>query len=90
MEAADEFLNAIGLTYFFPFAHYYLGETLIKLGYIERAAEAFEVCVSQSPGIEKVHLILINLYKDHLDQPEKADEHELVVIEELQKQKDKQ
>lgn len=89
MEAADEFLNAVGLTYFFPFAHYYLGETLIHLDYLERAAEAFEVCVSQSPGIEKAHLRLINLYKDHLDQPKKADEHEKFVIEKLKKRRKK-
>jgi len=89
MEAADEFLNAVGLTYFFPFAHYFLGESLIQLGYFERATEAFEVCVSQSPGIEKAHLRLINLYKDHLDQPDKADEHERLVIEKLKKQRKK-
>ena len=89
MEAADELLNAIGLTYFFPSAHYHLGETLIQLGYLERAAEAFEVCVSQAPGIEKAHLRLINLYRDHLDKQEEADEHERFVIDKIKKQRKK-
>lgn len=75
-EAVESILNAVGLTYFFPFAHYHLGEALYQLGDHERAAEAFEVCLKMSPGINKARQWLVTIYKEHLNQPDKALEHE--------------
>ena len=74
--AADAALRAIGLQYFFPVAHFHLGEALMRLGMHERAAEAFEVAISQAPGIRRAHFFLVQLYRQHLDEPAKAQEHE--------------
>jgi len=74
-EAIDSFLNAVGLTYFFPFAHYHLGEALFHLGDFERSAEAFEVCLKMAPGINKARQMLSTIYSEHLKKPEAAVEH---------------
>jgi predicted AlkP superfamily phosphohydrolase/phosphomutase/tetratricopeptide (TPR) repeat protein len=75
LEAAESLLNAIGLLYHFPTAHYHLAEALIALNYHERAAEALEVCVTQSPGMRKAHLLAADIYERHLRQPDKAEVH---------------
>ena len=74
-EAIDCFLNAVGLTYFFPFAHYHLGEALYFLGEYERSAEAFEVCLKMAPGINKARQMLSTIYSEHLKKPEIAMDH---------------
>jgi predicted AlkP superfamily phosphohydrolase/phosphomutase/Tfp pilus assembly protein PilF len=71
-ESVDNFLNAVGLIYFFPFAHYHLGEALFKLGDFTRSAEAFEVCLKMSPGINKARVWLNRIYSEHLKKPEAA------------------
>lgn len=70
--AADAALNAIGLLYHFPEAHYHLGEILFHMKDYERAAQAFNVAISMKPGLKKAHQWLIRIYEDHLNQPEKA------------------
>lgn len=70
--AADSFLTAVGLLYHFPFAHYHFGETLLVLGRYKEAAEAFEVCLTMNPNINKARQRLIRLYTERLGQPEKA------------------
>ncbi len=82
-EAAEEALNAIGLLYHFPSAHFYLGEALFHLEEYERAVEAFSVCVSMSPGNRKAHLWLIKIYNDYLHLPEKAISHEQFIKEKI-------
>ncbi|MBC8048159.1 MAG: alkaline phosphatase family protein [Fimbriimonadaceae bacterium] len=72
--AIDNLLNAVGLTYFFPFAHYHLGEALYKIGEYAKAAEAFEVCLKMSPGINKARVWLNKIYTEHLKNPEAAQE----------------
>jgi predicted AlkP superfamily phosphohydrolase/phosphomutase/Tfp pilus assembly protein PilF len=74
-DAIDSFLNAVGLTYFFPFAHYHLGEALYGIGEFERSAEAFEVCLKMAPGINKARMWLNKIYNEHLKKPEAAIEH---------------
>jgi tetratricopeptide (TPR) repeat protein len=74
VEAVDCFLNAVGLTYHFPFAHYHLGEALYEIGDYERAAEAFEVTLKMAPGVNKARLWLSKIYKEHLDKPELAEQ----------------
>lgn len=74
-ESIDYFLNAVGLTYFFPFAHYHLGEALYMLGDYERSAEAFEVCLKMAPGINKARQLLSTIYNEHLKKPEIAQDH---------------
>ncbi|MCH7637990.1 MAG: alkaline phosphatase family protein [Bacteroidetes bacterium] len=74
--AADAALRAIGLKYVFPMAHLHLGEALMRMGMHERAAQALEVAVRQRPGIRKAHFWLTQLYRQHLDEVAKAQEHE--------------
>ena len=72
---AEAALRAVGLRFFFPRAHYHLGLALMQLGHYERAAEAFEVCVSQAPGMKLAHLRLSEIYRLHLDRPKEAQGH---------------
>ncbi|CAN5325738.1 hypothetical protein BH09BAC5_BH09BAC5_00710 [soil metagenome] len=82
--AIDEALNAIGLRHFHPAAHYHLGEALYRIGEFERAAEAFEVCVSMTPGNKRAHFWLIKIYKENLKLSEKAKAHEDFVTNNIQ------
>jgi tetratricopeptide (TPR) repeat protein len=86
-DAAQYALNAVGLLYHFPQAHYTLGVACSRIGYFERAAEAFEVCLSISPGFRTVRRILIRLYRLRLGRPEKAEEHRSA-LRSLKKQKE--
>ncbi len=82
-DAADAALSATGLRYFFPAAHFRLGEALVGLGEREYAAQAYEVCVAQAPGARRARRRLAELYRDHLRQPERAADH-LAVIERIE------
>lgn len=72
-DAADNILNAVGLMYYFPFAHYHLGEALYGMGEYAKAAEAFEVCLKMSPGVNKARVWLNKIYAEHLKEPEAAE-----------------
>lgn len=78
-EAADAALDALGITYFYPPAHYHLGEALYHLQQYQEAAQAFEVCVSMAPGNMKARSWLVRLYQDHLNEPEKARMQEEII-----------
>lgn len=82
-EAAEEALNTIGLQYYYPLAHYHLGEALMKLENYEQSAQAFEVCCNLTPGNRKAHQWLIHLYNEKLNQPEKAEEHRQFVADKI-------
>lgn len=72
--AADAALNAIGLSYHFPEAHYHLGEILFHMKDYEHSAEAFNVAATMVPGFKKAHQWLIRIYDEYLSQPEKAEQ----------------
>lgn len=72
-EALESLLHSVGLLYHFPFAHYHLGEALFALGEKERSAEAFEVTLQMAPGLNRARQWLEKIYRDHLGQPEKAE-----------------
>ncbi len=74
-KAVDSLLTAIGLQYENPDAHYRLGEALKNLGDYEKAAEAFEVVLVMAPTGNVARQQLVDLYANHLNQPEKALEH---------------
>lgn len=74
--AVEEALNAVGLLFHFPAAHYHLGEALFHYGDFERSAQAFEVCVNMTPGNRKARHWLVKIYSEKLNQPEKSKQHE--------------
>ena len=82
-EAMDEFLITIELNFNHVRAHYHLGETLARLEDFENAANAFEVAAKLSPGMRKAHKWLVHIYKDKLNQPSKAVNHEKFIEENI-------
>lgn len=70
--AINCFLDAIGLSYYSPNAHYYLAEALLAQEKYVDAAEAFEVCVSLAPGMNIARERLISIYTQFLKEPGKA------------------
>ena len=82
-EALEEFLTATEFDYFYPKAHYHIGETLAKLEKYEEATQAFELAISMAPGMTKAHKWLIEIYKNQLNQLEKAAEHERFIKEKI-------
>ncbi|MBN1781386.1 alkaline phosphatase family protein [bacterium] len=75
-KAATHALDAVGLLYHFPQAHYTLAVILAKLGDWERAAQALEVCLTMVPGDRLARRLLVRLYRVRLNRPEKAQEQE--------------
>lgn len=71
--ALDSFLAAIETRYHYPFAHYYLGETLAHMGEPQHAANAFQVAIAMEPGLKKAYNWLVDLYQNELSDPQKAD-----------------
>lgn len=82
-EAIDEFLITIELNFQHVRAHYHLGEALARKNDYANAVNAFEVAVKLAPGMKKAHNWLAHLYKDQLNMPEKAAEHEKFVDENI-------
>ncbi|MBI5915888.1 MAG: alkaline phosphatase family protein [Bacteroidetes bacterium] len=76
-EAAAAFLQAIGLMYYQPAAHFYLGETLLAMQRYEDAANAFDVCLRLAPGMNIARERLISIYSQFLEQPGKANKYRL-------------
>ncbi len=74
-DAIEEAMNSISLFYYFPFAHYHLGEALFRIGEVERSAEAFELCLMMNPGIARARNWLIKIYDENLDLQDKAEYH---------------
>jgi tetratricopeptide (TPR) repeat protein len=62
-EAAEHALRAVGLLHFFPLAHYHLGVALVRLGWYDRAVQAFEVAVSMHPGMLNAHRYLASIHR---------------------------
>ncbi|MEO6847196.1 MAG: alkaline phosphatase family protein [Chthoniobacterales bacterium] len=72
-DAAGFALTATGLIYHNPQAHLVLGIALHRLGHIDRAVEAFRLCVNQNPNLLGAHRRLIAIYENRLKDPEKAE-----------------
>jgi len=70
--ALEYLLHAIGLQYYQPVAHFYLGETLFAMERYEEAATAFNVCLRIAPTMNYARKRLISIYESFLDQPENA------------------
>lgn len=87
-EAAGNALTSIGLLYHHPAAHFLLGVALHRLGRIEAAVEALQVCLAQNPNFLPAHRRLVLLYERRLNQPERAETHrqQIRAVQALRKQ----
>jgi predicted AlkP superfamily phosphohydrolase/phosphomutase/tetratricopeptide (TPR) repeat protein len=74
-KAAHAALDAIGLDYYQPFSHFYLGEALGKLNDYENASNAYEVCLKILPSFGSARNKLIEIYNNKLDKPELSQKH---------------
>jgi predicted AlkP superfamily phosphohydrolase/phosphomutase/tetratricopeptide (TPR) repeat protein len=75
-EAIEEFLSALELNFYHVRSHYHLGEAYAKLGEFDEALQAFTMATRLSPGMTKAHQWLAKIYKEELNDSEKAKEHE--------------
>lgn len=71
-KSADSFLQAIGLKYYYPSSHFYLGEALVALEKFDAAVDAFDTCLKIAPGMNQARERLITIYEKFLNQPGKA------------------
>lgn len=69
-EAAEAALNAIGLFFEFPMAHYHLGVALLNLKEFEHAAQALELSLKFLPNLAKARTYLVDIYMNHLKNKE--------------------
>lgn len=71
-DAIEHLLHSIGLQYYQPVSHFYLGESLFALRKYEEAATAYEVGLRLAPAMNQARKRLISIYGQFLGQPEKA------------------
>ena len=74
-EAADAAMDAIGLNFELPGAHFVLGVALARLGRIERAIQALEACLILAPGNAAAHTWLALIHEQATRDPFLAAEH---------------
>lgn len=74
-EAAEAALAAVSRLYRYPEAHFHLGVAMTRLGWAERAEQAFRVCLSQKPDLALAHRWLARLYRDYRKRPDLAALH---------------
>jgi len=75
MQAAGEALNAIGLKYDMPIAHYLLGTALHRMGRLVPAIEALNVALAQNPNFPVALDRLAFIHKNRFHDLEKADDY---------------
>jgi len=71
-KALDNFLNATERLYYFPIAHFHLGETLALMKEYEHAIQTFELVATMTPELPKIYRWLADLY-DIIGNQEKAE-----------------
>lgn len=74
-EAAVEALNALGLNYQLPMAHFFFGFCLARMRYPGRAVEALKTALSLNPRYAAAHRLLAHLYERQLDDAREAALH---------------
>jgi len=62
-DAAESALNAVGLLYHFPYAHYHLGEALYNMGRFKEAMQAFELVLNMNSKLVKAAVWLLKLHE---------------------------
>ena len=73
--AADAAMEAVGRLFYFPDAHFHLGVAMLRLGWAERAEQAFRVAIQQRPKHRLSHRWLARTYADYLQRPDDARRH---------------
>ncbi len=71
-EAVEHFLDATGLRFQYPVAHYHLGEALYKLEDWENALRAYRVALAMQPGMNKSRMRIIRILEEKLERPDEA------------------
>ncbi|MCK6639678.1 MAG: alkaline phosphatase family protein [Bacteroidia bacterium] len=79
--AIEEALAAVELKYFFPAAHYTLGEALLAKNEPEHAAEAFKVAATQRPMHKRAHQRLTQVYEQLPDKKSEAEHHRKIAAQ---------
>lgn len=62
-DALSHFLDAIERVYYYPFAHFHLGETFALMNEYESAIRAFHVVETTAPQMQKTYRWLMDLYE---------------------------
>ncbi len=75
-ETADAALAAVGLIHRLPVAHFNLGVAMARSGSPDRAVLAFEMALKFSPQMFNAHRWLAAVYRQELDDSEKARFHQ--------------
>lgn len=87
-EAADRAMDSVGRLHQQPTVHFTLGQALIRLGYYEQAAHAFEVALKMRSKMYGAHRRLSTLYARQLNNPDAAARHYVAAREILKERKD--
>jgi len=74
-ESAEAALDAVGLRYDLPSAHFHLGAALTRMGNIDRAIQAFETCLQFAPRAAIAHEWLAEIHKKATLDPERWEHH---------------
>ncbi len=89
-ESAECALNAIGLLYNYPLAHFRLGVALVRLGKYDRSIEAFEVSLRMAPGLMEAHRFLKFIYLYKMNNRAKAEMHAEAIRKAQQNKRDQE
>jgi tetratricopeptide (TPR) repeat protein len=81
LKAADAYLNAIGLEFNNPQAHGGLGFALFWEGRYTEAAQALENALGLLPDLQSARELLVKIYRNHLENPEKSAYHEKLLTD---------
>ncbi len=76
-KAVKNLLRSIGLQYYYPPAHFYLGESLLAMQRYEDAANAFDICLRLAPAMNMVRDRLIAIYEQFLNKPGLAHQYKI-------------
>ncbi len=74
-QAADKLLTAVGIHFNTPACHFHLGEALIGMKLYEEAASALETAVYLNTDMNRARKMLIEVYRKHLQNEDKAGVH---------------
>lgn len=74
-ECTDFALEAIGLQFELPFAHFLLGESLKRLHDYKNAEGAFKMALKQAPFFIYAHESMVDIYSNHLVDTKKVSYH---------------